>query len=143
MHVLAPLARYIPIFMTLYLGSKIGDMIVRQTYHHLLPLTVQSASFMVEISFGVVLPLILLLIPKVRKSPKWLGISTLLVILGVVLNRLNIFVIAYHPPYATKTYFPSITEMAVSLGLVAALMLTWRVAVTYLPILQPARKVAS
>lgn len=142
MHVLAPLARYIPVLLLLYFGTKVGDMVVRQTYVHLLPLNVQNISFIVENVVGVILPLILLLSSTVRSSPRWLGISTLLVILGVVLNRLNVFVIAYHPPYAEKTYFPSITEMAVSLGLVAALMLTWRVAVTYLPILQPARKVA-
>lgn len=64
----------------------------------------------------------------------------LLVILGVVLNRLNVFVLAYHPPYSTKTYIPSLTEFAVSAGLVAALMLTYRVAVTYLPILEPSPK---
>jgi len=142
MHVLAPLSRYILVFLVLYFGTKVGDMIVRQTYHHLLPVSVQSVSFIVELLLGVIVPFFLLLSPKIRNSPKWLGISTLMVILGVVLNRLNVFVIAYHPPYAEKTYFPSITEMAVSLGLVAALMLTWRVAVTYLPILQPARKVA-
>lgn len=143
MHVLAPLARYIPILLFAYLGTKIGDIIVRETYVHLWPISLQGISFVAELLLGVIAPLGMLLTPKIRNSPKWLGISTLMIILGVVLNRLNVFVIGYHPPYATKTYFPSITEMAVSLGLVAALMLTWRVAVTYLPILQPARKVAS
>lgn len=143
MHVLAPLSRYIVVFLVLYLGTKIGDIIVRQTYYYLQSISVLSVAFTAELLIGVVLPLGMLLSSKVRQSPKWLGISSLLVILGVVLNRLNVFVIAYNPPYAEKTYFPSITEMAVSLGLVAALMLTWRVAVTYLPILQPARKVAS
>ena len=64
------------------------------------------------------------------------------IILGVVLNRLNFFVLAFHPPYAKKNYIPSLTECMVSIGLVAALMLVYRIAVTYLPILEPRPKKA-
>jgi len=87
---------------------------------------------------GVLLPLAMLLLASVRNSPRRLGTACLMIILGVVLNRINVFMIGYHPPYAEKSYFPSVTEFALSLGLVAGLMLTYRVAVTYLPILQPA-----
>jgi Ni/Fe-hydrogenase subunit HybB-like protein len=55
---------------------------------------------------------------------------------------LNCFILAYRPPYATRAYIPSLTEFAVSAGLVAALMLSYRVAVTYLPILEPRQKAA-
>jgi Ni/Fe-hydrogenase subunit HybB-like protein len=96
---------------------------------------------MLEMAGGVLIPLLMLLSAKVRNSARLLGTACLMVILGVVLNRLNVFIIGYHPPYAEKTYFPSITEFALSMGLVAALMLTWRVAVTYLPILEPAPNV--
>ena len=34
--------------------------------------------------------------------------------LGVVLNRVNVFLIGYRPPYADGPYFPSITEVSVS-----------------------------
>ncbi len=142
MRVLAPLSRYVPVFLLPYLGMKVADVIVRKAYPSLMDGSPQGISWIAEMLIGVVLPLIMLLMPKVRRSPALLGIAVLSVILGVVLNRLNCFVIGYHPPYATKTYFPSITEFAVSGGLVAALMLTYRVAVTYLPILEPQPKVA-
>jgi Ni/Fe-hydrogenase subunit HybB-like protein len=61
-------------------------------------------------------------------------------VLGVVLNRLNVFVLGFHPTFATRRYVPSLTEFMVSLGLVAALMLTYRIMVTYLPILEPRPK---
>ncbi len=89
---------------------------------------------------GVVLPLIMLIIPAVRRSKLLLGGACLAVILGVVLNRLNCFVIGYRPPYATKAYVPSLTEFMVSMGLIAALLLVYRIAVTYLPILEPQRE---
>jgi Ni/Fe-hydrogenase subunit HybB-like protein len=112
-------------------------MIVRGTYSSLLDGSPQSVSWIAEMLLGVVAPLALLSRRAVRESPKWLAISTLAVIVGVILNRLNCFVIGYHPPFATRTYFPSITEFAVSMGLIAALMLCYRIAVTYLPILEP------
>jgi Ni/Fe-hydrogenase subunit HybB-like protein len=137
MHVLAPLARYVPAFLALYLAVKVGDMWVRRTYLGLGDKSPQSISYIAEVLLGVVAPLVLLLLPAVRRSPRWLAGTCLAVILGVVLNRLNVFVIGYHPPFATRTYVPSVTEFAVSIGLVAALMLVYRIAVTYLPILEP------
>jgi Ni/Fe-hydrogenase subunit HybB-like protein len=138
MRVLAPLARYVPVFLVPYLGLKIGDMVVRGTYSYLAHPSVQSVAWIIEVVGGVVVPTVMLLMPRVRQSPRGLATACLLVIMGVVLNRLNVFIIGYHPPYATQTYFPSLVEMALSLGLVAALMLVYRVAVMYLPILDPA-----
>jgi Ni/Fe-hydrogenase subunit HybB-like protein len=56
-------------------------------------------------------------------------------VLGVALNRVNVFLIAYNPPYATKAYFPSLGEFAVTIGLISALILIYRVVVTYFPVI--------
>jgi Ni/Fe-hydrogenase subunit HybB-like protein/Fe-S-cluster-containing dehydrogenase component len=138
MHVLSPLSLYVPVFLAIYLVLKVGDIIVR--HQHLNLLTLMGGLWIAEMLIGVILPLVMIFIPAVRRNPKLLAAAMLAVILGVVMNRLNVFVIAYHPPYAVKSYFPSITEFAVSIGLVAALMLAYRVAVTYLPILEPAKE---
>ena len=127
--------RFIPVFLVLYLATKIADMAWRGTHVYLLDGSYEGVLWMIEIVLGVVLPLAMCLSPRVRRSPRLLGALALLVILGVVLNRLDVFILAYHPPYTQKVYFPSLTEFVVSIGLVAALMLTYRVAVTYLPIL--------
>jgi Ni/Fe-hydrogenase subunit HybB-like protein/Fe-S-cluster-containing dehydrogenase component len=141
MEALASLARrYVPVFIALYLAVKVGDMVWRKTWPCLIDGSVDGMSWTVEVVAGVILPLVLFLMPSVRRSPRRLGIAALIVILGVVLNRLNVFVIGYHPPYAVKSYVPSVTEFAVSTGLVAALLLVYRVGVTYLPILEPREK---
>ncbi|MEX0774914.1 MAG: Ni/Fe-hydrogenase cytochrome b subunit [Phycisphaeraceae bacterium] len=137
MHVLAPLSRYIVVFLALYLAVKVGDMAWRGTYSYLFDGSLQSVAWIAEVALGVVLPLVLLSRGTVRRSERWLAASCLMVILGVVLNRLNVFVIGYSPPFATRSYFPSLTEFALSIGLVAALLLAYRLAVTYLPILEP------
>lgn len=137
MHVLSPLALYVPPVLAVYLAIKVADVFVRSVHGDLFNGSREGVLWLIEVLLGVAAPMVLLLLPKVRRSPKWLAGSMLLVILGVVLNRLSVFVLAYDPPYATKSYFPSVTEFAVSLGLVAALMLVYRIAVTYLPILEP------
>jgi Ni/Fe-hydrogenase subunit HybB-like protein len=45
------------------------------------------------------------------------------------MNRLNNFVIAYNPPYAQSTYFPSIGEISVTVGFIALEVLIYRVCV--------------
>lgn len=137
MHVLAPLSLYVPPVLAVYLVIKVVDVYVRGMHGELFNGSREGILWLIEVVVGVALPMVLLLRRSVRWSPKGLAVATLLVILGVVLNRLNVFVLAYDPPFAEKNYFPSVTEFAVSMGLVAALMLTYRIAVTYLPILQP------
>ncbi len=135
MKVLSPLARYVPVFLSVYLVTKLADLIWRGVWRDLTHLSLQSVAFDAEMIIGVVLPLVLLCMPRVRNSSRWLAASCLMVIGGVVLNRLNVFLIGYHPPYATKSYFPSVVEFCLSIGLLAALLLVYRVAITYLPIL--------
>jgi Ni/Fe-hydrogenase subunit HybB-like protein/Fe-S-cluster-containing dehydrogenase component len=137
MHVLAPLSRYIPVFLVLYLVLKVADVIVRGAHVHLGVLSPQSVLWTVEMLGGVVLPMVLLFRASVRHSERWLAAACLMVVLGVVLNRLNVFVLGYFPPYTDKVYVPSLAEFGLSIGLVAALLLVYRVAVTYLPILEP------
>lgn len=138
MEALTPLAaHYVPAFIGLYLAAKVGDMVWRGTYHYLGDGSFEGKLWLIEVSLGVVLPLVLFLMPSVRRSPKKLALASLIVILGVVFNRLNVFILAFHPPYETKRYVPSLTEFMVSAGLVAALLLVYRIAVTYLPILEP------
>ncbi len=133
--VLRSLSRYIPPILGIYLAFKVGDLLIRGAYVHVADGSVQSIFFFIEVVIGVVVPLILFLLRRVRNSMPALGLAALLVVLGVALNRVNVFLIAYHPPYATKTYFPALGEWVVTIGLIATLILVYRVVVTFLPVL--------
>jgi len=137
MHVLSPLARFVPILLGAYLGFKIGDMVVRETFVYLAPSnwSVQSTMFVIEMLFGVILPFALLLSRRVRSSPRGLFWSALFIVLGVALNRINVFLVAFQPLYPVKSYFPAIGEIAVTVGLVSLLMFCYRVIVTYFPVI--------
>jgi octaheme c-type cytochrome (tetrathionate reductase family) len=135
MEVLTPLARYMPVLMGLYLAVKIGDMMVRGTYVYLLDGTVQTNSFIVEVLFGVMLPFVLLLFKRVRQSPGWLFFASTTFVLGILFNRINVFVVSYTPPYVIQSYFPSVGEVAITVGLIAALFFLYRTFVFIFPVL--------
>ena len=135
MEILAPLSKYTVFFTGLYLATKITDLLVRGSYNLLAEGSVQSYSFIVEMVFGLIIPFVMLMSERVRNTPRLLFTAALLIVLGVAWNRVNVFLIAYQPPYAVKSYFPSIFEVAVTVGLIATLMLIYRLAVTYLPVI--------
>jgi Ni/Fe-hydrogenase subunit HybB-like protein len=137
MHVLSKLAKYIPVLLGIYLGFKIGDMVVRESYVYLSASkwSVVSTMFVIEMVFGVMVPFAMLLSARVRNTPRWLFVASLLVVLGVALNRSNVFLVAFQPLYPVKSYFPAIGEFAVTIGLVSLLMICYRVIVTYFPVI--------
>jgi Ni/Fe-hydrogenase subunit HybB-like protein len=135
MRVLTPLTRITVFLLGLYLALKVGDMAVRGTYVHLLEGTAQTNAFLVELLLGVVLPWIMLLAPAVRRSRRGLFIASSLIVGGVLLNRINVFVVGYRPPVSANSYFPSIGEILITVGFVAGLMFLYRLLVTHLPVL--------
>jgi len=132
---LSSLARIIPFLLGVYLAAKIVDLTIREAWPYLLDGSMESFIFMIELGLGVALPMMLLLNGRVRNSFKGLFAAASLVIFGVVLNRINVFLVAYNPLYAEKPYFPSIYEVAVTVGLVALLILIYRAAVMIFPVI--------
>ena len=133
--VLASIARYTPILLGFYLAIKLGDLTLRNAWPYVFEGSLQSAMYIIEILGGVVLPIILLSSSRVRHSVAGLFTSASLVIAGVAMNRINVFLIAYKPLYAVKTYFPSIFEIAVTVGLICALVLVYRFLVITFPVI--------
>ena len=139
---LSGMARFLPLLLFIYLSAKVIDLAVRGAAHHLLDGGAAPLLFVLEIGAGVVAPLLMLLSVQVRRSPSLLLATSALVIFGVVLNRINVFLVAYSPLYASRPYLPSIGEIAVTVGLVSGLVLAYRWLVIMLPIL-PAEADAS
>jgi Ni/Fe-hydrogenase subunit HybB-like protein len=144
MHVLSPLTRITIFLLGTYLALKVGDMVIRGTYVYLLDGTAQTNSFLVEMILGVIVPWIMLLSPAVRRSRRGLFIACTLIVGGVLLNRVNVFVVGYRPPVSANYYFPSITEILITVGFIAGLMFLYRFLVTYLPVLnRPGQEVSA
>jgi Ni/Fe-hydrogenase subunit HybB-like protein len=143
MHIIAPLTRITVFLLGLYLFLKLGDMLVRGTYVYLFDGTHQTNSFIVEMLFGVILPWTMLVFKQVRQSRRGVFTAACLIVGGVVLNRINVFIVGYKPPLSENGYFPAAGEILVTLGLIATLMFIYRAVVTWLPVLQESREVSS
>jgi Ni/Fe-hydrogenase subunit HybB-like protein len=134
MGVLSPLSRFTVFLLGFYMILKIGDMMVRGTFVYLLDGTYQTNAFLVEMGLGVIVPFVLLLFRRVRASRRGLFTACALIVFGVLLNRINVFVVGYRPPISDGLYYPSIGEVLVTVGLIATLMFLYRVIITFLPV---------
>jgi Ni/Fe-hydrogenase subunit HybB-like protein len=89
--------------------------------------------FLLETSVGVLLPVGLLLIERVRTNPTGLTIAAMLAVLGFVMNRLNVSVTGMESAAGVR-YVPSWMEVTVSLALVALGFGLFALAVRYLAV---------
>ncbi len=142
MPILSRIGAYVGPILGVYLSFKLGDMVIRKSFVYLNEINVQTVMFSIEMIVGIVIPLIMFLNRKVLKSPALLFTASSLVVLGVVINRINNFVVAYKPPYADYAYFPSYGEISVTLGLAAILILLYRAIVMIFPVITPEEETA-
>jgi len=135
LQVFTSLGRIIPFLLGVYGIAKVTDITIREAWPAAFDGSPAATAFLVELVGGVFLPVALFLVPKVRKSPRGLFVAASLVVLGVALNRVNVFLVAYTPPFTTTTYFPSVFEIMVTAGLIATLVLVYRAAVMIFPVI--------
>jgi Ni/Fe-hydrogenase subunit HybB-like protein len=135
METLSGLGRMVPPILGIFLAFKIGDMVIRGTFVYLTQFNLQSVMFIIEVLFGAIIPLRMFLSEAVLKSKVLLFIASSLVILGVLLNRIDNFIVAYKPPYSYGAYFPSFGEISVTLGFIALLVLAYRFIVINFPVI--------
>ena len=134
MHIYKRLARYTPWLIGFYLLLRFGDLTVRGAWGLAAAGTLQSHMFIIEISMFL-LAFILFAIPKVRENPRTLFIACCVMIVSVILNRVDTYLIGYTPPFMTTRYYPAAGELFTTAGLVCTLILIYRLVVIYIPIL--------
>ncbi len=135
MHVLSKIAGYVPLLLGIYLAFKLGDMFIRQSFVYMTEINKFTIAFTIEIVFGIILPMVMLMSRRVLNSPFWLFIASALVVVGVGINRINNFIVAYQPPYAKAAYVPSFGEISVTLGCIALTVIIYRAIVMIFPVI--------
>ena len=115
---LGDLAKALPPLLGLYIGLKIMDLNARGALGALLENSFESWAFIAEMFIGAILPGTLLLSPAVRYNRMKLFGCSLMVILGVVMNRLNVCLVAMLAT-SPSGYLPSWIELLVTAGIIA------------------------
>ena len=125
--------------LLVYLGFRLGDLVSRGQIAAAFSGNL-GALFAVEIVAGGVVPLLLLSTRSLRQRPGVLFLGTLFVAGGVVLNRIDVVLLAMNlkgamPGFAPKSYMPSVVEWGISVGLIAATIFLFGIGARLLPVL--------
>ncbi|MBO6247019.1 MAG: Ni/Fe-hydrogenase cytochrome b subunit [Anaerovibrio sp.] len=101
--------------MFVYLLLKLYDLFEKHEWNYVFQGTLQSNMYCVEMLFGILSPLVIIVSPLSKKRGGLLTYATLTVF-GVILNRLNC---VFTSMYESGSYFPGIGEIIVSVGLIS------------------------
>ena len=118
-----------------YLAVKLGDLWWRRASIDLTAAPAHTVVLAVEVIAGVVLPLAMLQSRRVRQSPGLLLTACLLLAGGVLLNRIAVYLVAYHSAGALHGYTPSFGELALTAALFATIVVGFRLVATWFPVL--------
>ncbi len=144
-HLLAKLAKAIPVVLVIYGLLKFGELTVAGDLGYLFTSGSMSILFWAEILIGVVTPIVWFSIKKNRERASGLLTGAVIVLGGMILNRFNVSWFAvkhpdplfYMPTFMSNVkYFPTLPEVAVSLGIFAAGIMAFGLAAKYLPVFE-------
>ncbi len=96
--------------------------------------TMEANMYLLEMSIGVIIPLFLLLNKSIRENIKSIFYVNILVISGVLLNRLNVSIFGVYRDASARgdSYFPSWMEIVVTLAFISFSIFGFKVAAKYL-----------
>jgi len=144
-HLLDKLAKVIPIVLVVYLVIKFSQLTIAGDLKYLFTGGLMSVLFWAEILIGTVTPTILFSTKRIRQSANGLLLSSVILLLGMILNRFNVSwfgithpdPITYLPAFMSSVhYIPSLPEVLVSIGIFSAGILAFGLAVKYLPVFE-------
>ncbi|MBF0241258.1 MAG: Ni/Fe-hydrogenase cytochrome b subunit [Desulfamplus sp.] len=117
-----------------YLGIKLIGLSIDNNWHHLF--TSWGLWFLFELIGFVALPAFIYAVAAREKNVKLARVASILGVLGIILNRLNISLVAFNWQLPLdQRYFPSWMEIAISVFVVTVGIVAYRLITAYMPIL--------
>ncbi len=133
MGLLSQIGRIAVVVLAVYLAMRVVDAYNR----HILPLLfvprAETYLYWGEIIIGVIAPLILLSFPAVRQNKTGLFTGAVMIVLGFVMDRLNITVTGMEASAGTH-YVPTWMEISITGAIVTAGFIAFALAAKYLPV---------
>ncbi len=127
------LGRVAVVVLGVYALFRLEDLASRGALARVLLPTPESVMFWGEAGLGVLLPMVLFAIPRVRRNEHGLFLAATLTILGFIVNRMNVAITGMAAASGV-TYFPSFLEIVVTMSIVAVGFTLFALAVKFLPV---------
>ena len=135
MRLLNPLSKIMLGVLAVYLVVRFGDLLIRGALGEALNPGWVAISFWIE-NIAFVAPFFLIGTVAARRNPARLFLAGIAVMIGGILLRLNGFLIGYgHFTGSGWTYFPSLTEIMVTVGIFAIEVLGYIIITRRFPVL--------
>jgi Ni/Fe-hydrogenase subunit HybB-like protein len=127
------LGRILLVALIIYGVVRLQNLHAREALPFAMQSSYEAVMFWLEAFLAFLLPIALLLFPKVRSNPSRLYFVSILVICGFVLNRLNVSMTGMEGAAGVR-YLPKWTEVSITLSIIAVGIFLFTMAVKYLPI---------
>jgi Ni/Fe-hydrogenase subunit HybB-like protein len=134
--VLQGVGRLAAIVLSIYLVVRGVDLIRTGALLGLWPIDRAGVFFLLEISIGFIIPIMLFSTVRIRKNSRWLYHAAQMTLLGFIINRLNVAITGFEL-VSGKTYIPAWTEIAVTLMLVTFGVTAFYLAARIFPVFEP------
>ena len=130
------LARGVLIVLSFYLLLKLYQLFVVASPKMAFDGSVEGNMYLLEMLIGVIIPIGILSVKKYRTNVNTIFSVNMLVITGVMLNRMNVclFSMESYNTWRGSFYSPSWTEFMVSLGIVALGVFLYKMSAKHLPL---------
>jgi Ni/Fe-hydrogenase subunit HybB-like protein len=144
-HLLEKLAKAVPVVLMIYALLKFGELAVAGELGLLFTSGAMSILFWAEILISVVTPTIWFSIKKNRQSPGAVLAGAIILLVGMILNRFDVSWFAvkhpdplfYVPTFMSNVkYFPTLPEVAVSVGIFSAGIMAFGLLAKYFPVFE-------
>jgi Ni/Fe-hydrogenase subunit HybB-like protein len=133
MNILCGVGQLLKWFLMAYLVARFGDLVWRGALGYAFEPGVRPLMFWIENGL-IAIAVALLWTERLRRNPQKLFLAAVAMVLGGVLYRLNAFYTAYDTGDGW-TYFPSLSEIMVTVGFMSMEILAFIIVVRLLPVL--------
>ena len=130
---LASLGKALGVALGVYFVARFATLAAGGHLSLLLEGSFERSMFLLEIALGTLLPMTMLSFRRIREHKTFLFYAAFLVILGLVLNRLNVGITGMQG-HAASVYRPSFLEVATTAAIVACGIAVFGLAVRHFPI---------
>jgi Ni/Fe-hydrogenase subunit HybB-like protein len=131
---LQSIGRALLVMLALYGSVRLLDMARRGVLGLVFEAGREAAFLQLELAVGVILPMALLASPAVRRNSGRLYGAAVLVVAGVIVNRINVSITGLEGTQGAR-YAPSLAEGIISMMLVAIGVAAFALAVRFLPVM--------
>ncbi len=129
------LGKFIPWVIGIYAVIRLGELVYSGEAGQIFDSGMYGVLFYSELLIGVAVPMVLFSFERVRESRTLSFVAAAFLLLGIFLNRFDIAWFAQRP-VPGFSYFPSLLELAIQVGVLSAIILVYTLVGHYFPLFE-------